>query len=145
MNPPHKDPRVARTVSFYELLTPAGVARLADIYAPDARFKDPFNDVAGIAAITRVFEHMYDRLDAPRFTVREAVAEGDHCFLAWDFLFRFKGTSEQQVVRGASHIVFDAQGRIAVHRDYWDAAEELYEKLPLLGTFMRWLRRRAAS
>ena len=38
----------------------------------------------------------------------------------------------------------DAQ-RITLHRDYWDAAEELYEKLPLLGTLMRWLKRRARS
>ena len=30
-------------------------------------------------------------------------------------------------------------------RDYWDAAEELYEKLPIVGTLMRWLKRRAAS
>ena len=27
-----------------------------------------------------------------------------------------------------------------MHRDYWDAAEELYEKLPLLGALMRWLK-----
>jgi steroid delta-isomerase len=27
-----------------------------------------------------------------------------------------------------------------VHRDYWDAAEELYEKLPVLGALMRWLK-----
>jgi len=33
--------------------------------------------------------------------------------------------------------------RVAVHRDYWDAAEELYEKLPVLGSLMRWLKRRA--
>ena len=38
-----------------------------------------------------------------------------------------------------------ADGRIARHRDYWDAAGELYEKLPLLGTLMRWLRRRIAA
>ena len=36
-------------------------------------------------------------------------------------------------------LVFDADGRIARHRDYWDAAEELYMKLPLLGRLMRWL------
>jgi hypothetical protein len=28
------------------------------------------------------------------------------------------------------------------HRDYWDAAEELYETLPLLGTLLRALRSR---
>jgi steroid delta-isomerase len=31
-----------------------------------------------------------------------------------------------------------------MHRDYWDAAEELYEKLPA-GRLMRWLKRRANS
>jgi hypothetical protein len=39
----------------------------------------------------------------------------------------------------------DAQGLIVLHRDYWDAAEELYEKLPVVGALMRWLRRRAAQ
>ena len=34
-------------------------------------------------------------------------------------------------------------GRIVMHRDYWDVAEELYEKLPLIGALMRWLKRRA--
>jgi len=29
------------------------------------------------------------------------------------------------------------------HRDYWDAAEELYEKLPVIGALMRWLKKRA--
>jgi len=37
----------------------------------------------------------------------------------------------------------DAQGRVTLHRDYWDAAEELYEKLPWVGGLMRWLKRRA--
>ena len=39
----------------------------------------------------------------------------------------------------------DNAGRVAFHRDYWDAAEELYEKLPGLGGLMRWLKRRAAE
>ena len=48
-------------------------------------------------------------------------------------------------IHGASHLQFDDNGRVAVHRDYWDAAEELYEKLPVVGGLMRWLRRRAAG
>jgi steroid Delta-isomerase len=51
----------------------------------------------------------------------------------------------EQCVRGGSHIVFGDDGRIALHRDYWDAAEELYEKLPAVGRLMRWLKRRANS
>jgi ketosteroid isomerase-like protein len=141
----HGDARVASVVAFFEALTPADVARVGEVYRDDARFKDPFNEVQGHAAIRRVFEHMYVALAEPRFVVRDIVAEGDQCFLTWDFVFRFKRFSpgREQTVRGASHIVFDADGRIALHRDYWDAAEELYEKLPAVGGLMRWLKRRA--
>jgi steroid delta-isomerase len=48
-------------------------------------------------------------------------------------------------VHGATHLRFAPDGRIALHRDYWDAAEELYEKLPLVGALMRWLRSRASA
>ncbi len=145
--PRHRDARIARVVAFYETLTAADLARLAEIYRHDARFKDPFNEVQGIAAIASVFEHMFLALYEPRFVVREIVAEGGQCFLTWDFLFRFKryASGESQCVRGASHLVFADDGRIAQHRDYWDAAEELYEKLPGVGALMRWLRRRAAG
>ncbi|MEO8598749.1 MAG: nuclear transport factor 2 family protein, partial [bacterium] len=71
-------------------------------------------------------------------------AQGDTAFLTWDFRFRMKRFStEKQCIRGATHLRFDADGRVNFHRDYWDAAEELYEKLPLLGGFMRLLKRGA--
>jgi steroid delta-isomerase len=141
----HTDPRVARVVDFFEALAPSDVRRLGEFYRDDARFKDPFNDVQGVRAIAGVFDHMFRALDSPRFVVHEAVAEGDRCFLTWDFLFRFKRFSPgvEQRVHGASHLVFGADGRIVLHRDYWDAAEELYEKLPAVGALMRWLKRRA--
>ncbi|MGA8783711.1 MAG: nuclear transport factor 2 family protein, partial [Polaromonas sp.] len=75
------------------------------------------------------------------------VVQGAQCFLTWDFLFRFRNFQQgsTQTVRGASHLVLDAQGLITLHRDYWDAAEELYEKLPVVGGLMRWLKKRANS
>lgn len=144
MSERHADARVARLVAMFESITPADVPRLAEFYAPDARFKDPFNEVQGVPAIERVFAHMFVALDAPRFVVRDIVVDADQCFLTWDFLFRFKRFSrDEQVVRGGSHLRFDAQGRVLLHRDYWDAAEELYEKLPVVGGLMRWLKRQA--
>jgi steroid Delta-isomerase len=140
-----EDARVARIVMLFETLTAADVARLGEVYANDVRFKDPFNEVQGVAAVQRIFAHMFVALDEPRFVVRDILVQGDACFLSWDFVFRFKRYGrELQTIRGASHLVLDAQGRIALHRDYWDAAEELYEKLPLVGALMRWLKRRAS-
>lgn len=138
------DPAVQRIVTFFEGLSPADLPRMAAIYTEDALFKDPFNQVAGVAAIQRIFEHMFVSLDGPRFVIRDAIVQGNQCFLSWDFIFRMKRFSrEEQVVRGGSHLRLAADGRISEHRDYWDVAEELYEKLPVLGALMRWLKRRA--
>jgi steroid Delta-isomerase len=140
------DPAVQRIVALFEGLSPADLPRLATIYTEDALFKDPFNEVEGVAAIQRIFEHMFVSLDGPRFVIRDAVVQGHQCFLSWDFIFRMKRFNrEEQVIRGGSHLRLAADGRISQHRDYWDVAEELYEKLPVLGTLMRWLKARART
>jgi hypothetical protein len=134
-------------VDFFETLTPHSVARCGDIYAADARFKDPFKDVQGLPAIQGIYTHMFHTLDAPRFQVLERIASGPQCFLTWNFQFRFKSFSPgvTQTIHGGSHLQLGPDGRITLHRDYWDAAEELYEKLPVVGGLMRWLKKRANS
>ena len=138
---------MARVIGFFEGLSPDDLARLDTLYAADARFKDPFNEVRGVPAIAAVFEHMYRTLEAPRFIVHQAMIDGAQGFVTWDFRFRFRrfDRTREHLVRGASHLVFADDGRIVLHRDYWDAAEELYEKLPVVGTLMRWLRHRVST
>jgi len=136
---------VERLVQFFEQLQPQDLNRLAELYAPEARFKDPFNEVQGLPAIEGIFAHMFEALDSPHFIVTERIVQDRKCFLVWDFRFRFKrfDTTSWQTVRGGTHLVFNEAGLVTLHRDYWDAAEELYEKLPLVGGLMRWLKRRA--
>jgi steroid Delta-isomerase len=137
------DARVRQVVEFFEDLRVEDLPRLAELYAGDAYFKDPFNEVRGVAEIHAIFAHMFRSLERPRFLIREAVTQGDQCFLSWDFVFAMKrGARTEKTIRGASHLHFGRDGRIDHHRDYWDAAEELYEKLPLLGALMRWLKSR---
>ena len=140
-------PDVARVVAFFESLTPDSVGQLASLYDRNARFVDPFNDVQGIAAVQQVFSHMFVALDEPRFVVRDVIVQGPQCFLTWDFHFRFKNFQKEtpQTIRGGSHLILNADGKIVSHRDYWDAAEELYEKLPVVGALMRWLKKQANS
>jgi hypothetical protein len=132
-------------VTFFETLSPQSVAQMHTVYDAQARFKDPFNEVQGLPEIERIFRHMYVALDQPHFVVTDRVVDGTQAFLTWDFRFRFKrfDTTKLQAVRGASHVVFNEQGLVTMHRDYWDAAEELYEKLPMVGGLMRWLKKRA--
>ena len=141
------DAAVDRIVKAFQTLAPAGLDVLDAIYAPDARFKDPFNDVQGVAEIQRIFRHMYVALENPHFVITGRIVQDNQCFLAWEFHFGFRRfkQGQAQCIVGGSHLVLNQEGRITLHRDYWDAAEELYEKLPVLGSLMRWLKRRSSS
>ena len=148
-HPRNADARVDRVVQLYEHLAPEDLSvtgRLAGVYHPQARFKDPFNEVQGLAPISAIFDHMFKSLRAPRFRVISIVAAGDEAFLTWDFSFQRPGkAAASMTIHGASHLRFGTDGRVVSHRDYWDAAEELYEKLPLIGALMRWLKRRVGN
>ena len=137
---------VARVIAFYQTLTRESLGELAEIYCAEARFKDPFNEVTGVAAIAAIFEAMFDQLEAPRFRVTEAIGDDRRACLVWEFEFRNPRLNggKPECIRGASWLEFDDRGRVSLHRDYWDAAEELYEKLPVVGALVRWLRRRIA-
>jgi steroid delta-isomerase len=138
------DLRTEKVIDYFETLTPRSLAQLEAVYGEDAHFIDPFNDVTSQAGIRRVFEHMFASLESPRFEIVQAVTEADHCFLVWNFRFRRHAAGEQ-LIHGASHLRYGPDGRIALHRDYWDTGRELYEHLPLLGAVLRWLRGRLSA
>ena len=140
-------PDLDRLIAFYHALTPESIARFPEFYSADAYFKDPFNEVRGVEAIQRIFRHMFQQVETPRFVVTERVADANGVMLVWEFCYRVRlwGRGETQVMRGVSHLRFAADGRVNYHRDYWDAAEELYMKLPAIGSLMRGLRRWIAA
>lgn len=125
---------------FYQELAPESVSRFPEFYTEDAWFKDPFNEVRGMAAIQRIFAHMFKQVEEPRFVVTERLADDNSAMMVWEFRY-----GQGQRIRGVSHLRFAEDGRVAYHRDYWDAAEELYMKLPVLGAALRWLRRRLSA
>ncbi len=137
---PH--PHLLSLKSYFEGLKPEDVEHLGRHYGEHVYFRDPFNEVRGLAAVQRVFAHMFETLESPRFIVRDAFGEGDQAFLSWDFVFRRRGGEQEFSIHGSSHLRFAPDGKVIYHRDYWDAAEELWEKIPLLGGLLRILKKR---
>lgn len=135
---------IERYLQTFTTLQPDGLAVLADIFATDARFKDPFNDVRGVEAITRVFAHMYATTRDSRFVVQAWAVSGETLFIRWDYHFQtLKGEPWQ--IPGTSVVRFNAAGLALEHVDYWDPAEHVYSRLPVLGWLMRWLRGKLAT
>lgn len=132
-----------RAIDYFENLSVNDVSRMHEIYTESAYFKDPFNEVTGLEPIKHIFGHMFQKVEQPRFVILTTIYENNQAFLSWDFFLRFKGESQERKIHGATHMRFASDGRIEYHRDYWDAAEELYEKLPLVGGIIRFLKRQA--
>jgi steroid delta-isomerase len=142
--------RLNRLIRFFETLSPSTIQDFATHYGADARFKDPFNEVRGLPAIERIFSHMFEQLDAPRFLITGRYpgdgTSSDEAMLRWELHFKSQMMGRgEQCIAGSTLLTFDSAGRVALHRDYWDASEELYSKLPLIGPLTRALRRRLAS
>ena len=133
-----------RIVALFASLSRDDIARLGDFYAADARFRDPFNDVRDVPAIQRVFTHMFDALEAPRFVVRSVLHQDGRAFIGWDSVFALRRGRAEQTIEGGSLLRLDAEGRIVEHTDYWDASE-LTARMPVLGAAVRWFKRRAAG
>jgi steroid delta-isomerase len=131
---------------YFERLSAGNLDELDAYYAADAWFKDPFHEVTGVAAIRAILRHTFDKLPGARFRVTGRFPGADpQAVILWEMDFVMPITRRPTTIRGATHLAFDAAGRVTHHRDYWDAAEELYARLPVLKWLMRGLARQAAA
>lgn len=115
-----------------------------EFFEVDAVFVDPFNRVMGVEKIYAIFQSMYQDLISPRFTVIEIVQNDSIAYLRWKFDFTFSFNSIVQSFEGVSRVEFADCGKVKSHVDYWDAASNIYEKLPYAGALVRLLKRKLA-
>jgi steroid delta-isomerase len=132
-----------RYLDLFETLTPERLDDLDAVTSDDIRFTDPFSDVVGRDAFKRVLRKMFDDVAQPQFTVLDVAASGQRRYVRWRFAGQGKSRQRSSlVIEGMSEIILDAAGRVACHRDYWDAASQVYERVPILGALLRFMKRR---
>ena len=137
---------LARYCALFANLHPEDLDHLGDYFSPDARFKDPFNDVRGPVAVRAVFAHMFAVTERPRFEILEQAVSGTTGFVRWWFRFAPRGrVQSERIIEGVSHVRFASDGRVAEHVDYWDPVEGIYDGVPLLGPLLRLARRRLGA
>jgi len=132
--------------SFFSSFAPDRIERLLDsTYSPDCYFNDTLKAIRGSAALRPYLEESASAVEDCRVTILDTTrnAHGEY-LLRWKMMIRFKrfrrGSDTWTV--GMSHLRFDAQGRVAYHQDYWNAADGLYEHIPLVGNLIRAIKRR---
>ncbi|CAA6823466.1 MAG: Unknown protein [uncultured Sulfurovum sp.] len=131
---------------FFETLhKETTVESFKTIYDEKVSFKDPFNQVEEIQSVYKIFAHMYENLENPRFVITEYIGKENVAYVKWDFIFTFKGEKNENSFEGVSRLVMNDEDKVISHTDYWDAAEHIYERMPLIGSLLRFIKRKIAK
>ena len=137
---------LARFASFFSSFASDRIPRLLpETYAQDVYFDDTLKTVRGLEALGHYLAESAEAVEDCRVTIHETTrTANDEHLVRWSMMIRFKklrrGVDTWTV--GMSHLRFDAQGRVVYHQDYWNAADGIFQHIPLLGTAIAAIKRR---
>ncbi|MGM0914321.1 MAG: nuclear transport factor 2 family protein [Pseudomonadota bacterium] len=140
------DPQLEAFCAFFNKLDKSCTRKLHEFYTHDVVFQDPLHRIEGAEALEHYFAALYSNVTACRFSFHERQRNGREAFATWTMHLAHPrlAAGKEYAVEGCSHLTFaeDGSGRVARHRDYFDAGDLLYERLPLLGGAIRLIKRR---
>lgn len=137
---------LARFAQFFSSFAPDRVDRLVpQTYADDVYFNDTLKAVEGRAALSHYLRDSAEAVEECRVEIHETTrTANDEHLVRWSMMIRFRkfrrGVDTWTV--GMSHLRFDADGRVVYHQDYWNAADGLFQHIPVLGTLINAIKRR---
>ena len=83
-------------------------------------------------------------VESCKVEIDEVLTSSSGVYVRWRMGIRFKkfhqGATQESI--GMTHLRFDKEGRVVYHQDYWDSGANLFEKIPLLGSGIRAVKRR---
>lgn len=118
--------------------------RAPKVYAPDVWFNDTVKTITNRADLMSYLVETAERVHACRVKILGIARDGDDYFVRWKMsvqLDEAKPAKSWDSI-GVTHLVFNEQGFVVMHQDYWDSAGGLYEHLPGIGWIIRNIRAR---
>ncbi|HHS99594.1 MAG TPA: nuclear transport factor 2 family protein [Thiomicrospira sp.] len=135
---------------FENLTEHSLLLELLPLFDEQVFFKDPFNQISGKNAVSKLFKHMFLTLHAPKFSVKHFAISEDIGYLHWNFDFYlsksdFLNQHNLKTIDGMSQVKFNEQGLVEKHIDYWDSGEYVYRQIPILGWFIKQIEKRLSA
>ncbi len=125
-----------RLQAYFTNMTAASVqAQTAMVYAPEAYLNDTLVGIDGAARIQAYFSHTMQETRVLNVRFLDRAWNGIDCFVRWEMRVEHGSLAGGQPVLsyGVTQFRFDREGRVLLHKDFWDAGTGLYEQLPVLG------------
>ena len=133
-------------ISVYRELGVNNLTSLDQIYHPDIEFRDPLHQVNGLDELLEYFDSLYTHLEHCDFSIDKVFSSDNQAALYWTMSFCHPKLNQgsEIVVEGHSYLV-EQDNKVIKHRDYLDVGAMLYEHIPLLGSVVKTVKRRAAK
>lgn len=132
--------------TVYQNLTKHNLVSLETVYHKDIKFEDPLHKVEGLDNFITYFENLYTNVISCSFDINHTIQTNNEAGVYWEMRYQHPKLKSGKTisVTGHSHLKIQ-NGKIIYHRDYLDAGSMLYEQIPLLGTAVRFIKKRIQS
>lgn len=133
-------------VTFLTTLDQPGVVErdAEKVYAADATLNDTLVLKRGLPAIREHFAKTARAMDEYQVTIDDIARSGPDYYLRWTMVYRARALDGGRPVHsvGMTQVRLDAQGRVALHQDFWDSSRAFFEQVPVVGGAVQAVRRR---
>ncbi len=133
-----------RAETYFSDITQTSVRELTrETYAPDGYLNDTLKVITGVEAIEEYFYATAGNTDAVRVEFLSYAATDKDVYVRWRMTIEAPRLSDAPLVSyGMSQFRFDEQGRLLIHKDFWDSGGNFFEHLPFVGRAIRSIRGR---
>ncbi len=124
---------------YFAGMTPESVReQTATVYAPTGYLNDTLVGIQGVSTIEAYFRNTAEKANLLKVEFLDRGAVGIDWYARWRMTVAVDGLNggEPVVTYGVTQLRFDADGRVLLHKDFWDSGTGLYEQVPVLGTIV---------
>ena len=136
---------MARLSALWANLSEENVRQsLASVYAEDVWFYDTVKTIQGLGNLAHYMQETAARVHSCRVEFLDTMTTDEGYFIRWRMVIvpTAADLHNPWISYGITHFRFNRDGRVVLHRDYWDPAAGIYEKLPGVGWILRNIRAR---
>ena len=107
------------------------------LYNDQVKFIDPTQEKKGIDAYIESQDKLIKRCDDVFLKSHSIAINKNIAFVEWTMGLKIKGL--EFLYDGTTRLIFDEEGKIKEHRDYFDFCSGTFGRVPIIGGFFRWL------
>jgi hypothetical protein len=115
------------------------------VYAANVYFRDPFKTIHGEADFEKYLLSGSSAVAQFRMDWKDVAESDGNYYFRWVMSVKLKRDGKNDppsLTTGISHVRFNKDGLVVFHQDYFDSAAFLYEKIPVLGWEIRFIKNR---